>query len=1053
MDALYSEVQVKRVKGKLTCGFLLVPNCGYKYEWIPLDKTIFLKSNTIHKGSWLPWDDFVDAVYYYVSGTPGNPGGNSGLGGRGGYSGFDGEYFFIAQNSGIFKKPRNINKINGEPGISGEAGLGGLSGAKAIRRFKRVDPFKIIEIEIHPLEASNIISLFNIKRLINLYKMLTSSEILESFQEKYDYMENSSNRAENGTYSFERNLIGQTNPNKTEIEYYKEKNEYLKFLSELSKTKLKESKLMESAFVNFLIMAPELKPEIKDLVKSVTLFSIPEHHHILPSLKKRLEEYRKEFDDMKDKIVLNYTIGAISSLILRHKSERESVLVVDLKGFLEVTKEHLRAWETITQQNIKEVYRKNYENNLKRKIEEAYAFVDGLQNDIKIRNNDINQSLQKILRELTAIKENKHKNDANLLEKKKHLEDALFMKSFFGALTIFSSLLSFLGPKGVLIGTVLQAGVGIAEKIVNKEGKNKLSSIIDNSKNITNSISSFLKEENKKKLEKLENDVKVLEMIDNIGRGSFRAESGSRPIVDLKLIEKKIYNLADSIQKQELQLRFYENLKEDGNQAIENFDKKLISAKQLLNKTKNRENNLIKYSQVSINTAKIALQVYEEVEGSKDEIELIRGQIEANAHSYKQINEFEDKIIDFQTKNLRLFESDLNNIKLDGKSLAAIDFLKYEVKERLDNFKNQIINLIGSFDGKNEIMNTISRIENALTSTIDIYTRIESYNEQTEFANYIAHLTQKEVLIGIPSDYRSDINSLKRTIHANIIKERFQKALEAFEYWSFPFFCEHNDDLKINKIDEKTEDTNLMIKTYAEILTQLLEKVKTSENEITTAVDNHIQRFSFENEYPFFEWSSHKHPFEIKQLLNGNKTTLYADIKAAQYDAIKFCTLYILIEIKTNKSLNDQLTSILKNYFVELTHSGISNYKYKLKEFSINLNYNSAEKLLLRYKYGSSGSDDANASYQKLAYNKPVLSPYTFWEIKLNPIDKNDHLEKISSIILTEKDEIVVSLNGKGQYVTDEVKQSNCKHNKRNTKKTKECNFNDVYGKLIKKTD
>ena len=450
MDALYSEVQVKRVKGKLTCGFLLVPNCGYKYEWIPLDKTIFLKSNTIHKGSWLPWDDFVDAVYYYVSGTPGNPGGNSGLGGRGGYSGFDGEYFFIAQNSGIFKKPRNINKINGEPGISGEAGLGGLSGAKAIRRFERVEPFKIFEIH----------------RRLEIF-MLTSSEILESFQEKYDYMENSSNRAENGTYSFERNLIGQTNPNKTEIEYYKEKNEYLKFLSELSKTKLKESKLMESAFVNFLIMAPELKPEIKDLVKSVTLFSIPEHHHILPSLKKRLEEYRKEFDDMKDKIVLNYTIGAISSLILRHKSERESVLVVDLKGFLEVTKEHLRAWETITQQNIKEVYRKNYENNLKRKIEEAYAFVDGLQNDIKIRNNDINQSLQKILRELTAIKENKHKNDANLLEKKKHLEDALFMKSFFGALTIFSSLLSFLGPKGVLIGTVLQAAQSLIKALKN----------------------------------------------------------------------------------------------------------------------------------------------------------------------------------------------------------------------------------------------------------------------------------------------------------------------------------------------------------------------------------------------------------------------------------------------------------------------------------------------------------------------------------------------------------------------------------------------------------
>jgi hypothetical protein len=225
-----------------------------------------------------------------------------------------------------------------------------------------------------------------------------------------------------------------------------------------------------------------------------------------------------------------------------------------------------------------------------------------------------------------------------------------------------------------------------------------------------------------------------------------------------------------------------------------------------------------------------------------------------------------------------------------------------------------------------------------------------------------------------------------------------------------------------------------------------LDIVRNSKVEIKPSIDNHIQSFSFEKEHAFFKWSSHKYPFEVKQLLSGEKTTLYADIKDAKFDAIKFCTLYLLIEIKsTNSTLNEKSRKFFENFFVELKHSGVSYYKYKQDTFIINMNYDSGEKLLLRYKYGSTSIENTNESYRKLAENKPVLSPYTFWEIKLDPISPKDKINLFDGILPIFKgaDEIIISLNGKGQYVTESMK--------RNYQTTNSgCMFDDNYEKVRK---
>ena len=133
-------------------------------------------------------------------------------------------------------------------------------------------------------------------------------------------------------------------------------------------------------------------------------------------------------------------------------------------------------------------------------------------------------------------------------------------------------------------------------------------------------------------------------------------------------------------------------------------------------------------------------------------------------------------------------------------------------------------------------------------------------------------------------------------------------------------------------------------------------------------------------------------------MLRGEKVVFYADVLSTTYDALKFNEIRVKIEIKSNSSLNQRLKGLLKNFLVELTHSGVSNYKFKEEFYVINLHHNSDQKLTLSYQYGSKGLDNTNKVFEKLASNKPILSPYTFWHIKLDPINDPITQNQISKI-------------------------------------------------------
>ena len=117
---------------------------------------------------------------------------------------------------------------------------------------------------------------------------------------------------------------------------------------------------------------------------------------------------------------------------------------------------------------------------------------------------------------------------------------------------------------------------------------------------------------------------------------------------------------------------------------------------------------------------------------------------------------------------------------------------------------------------------------------------------------------------------------------------------------------------------------------------------------------------------------------------------------------------------------------------MKLTHPGVSNYKFKGRNYAVNFNVNDGEKLFLKYQYGNITRENSNDSFRKLAANRPVLSPFTSWDIRLEPIFKSeaDSRKLVNQIaeLISDKEQIMVYLIGNGQYVDDDFRtpMENC---------------------------
>lgn len=408
----------------------------------------------------------------------------------------------------------------------------------------------------------------------------------------------------------------------------------------------------------------------------------------------------------------------------------------------------------------------------------------------------------------------------------------------------------------------------------------------------------------------------------------------------------------------------------------------------------------------------------------------IEQEIEANQREFQELTHLEDVLIDIHHKLVdRELEQDLRKINSDKKSGASLIYRNnYLVKNILGELK-YIVGKLSSIrssllsDSQAKLLNPIRRVQFGVDTMSQIYTQIESLQQHKDLAAFMADITasEKTRTSNIPKEYQKSILSLKKRIMSNVIRERYARSLQAFDYWSFPFYCEFRKRLKLNESRIDTFSSQQTVDFYSANLKAMYDLLNDYDTTIVPEIDNNLMYYSF-NKTVLAIWSTQNHSSEIRSLFNGSFATFYADINECRLDAVKFSVVQIRVETKENSSANTRLDRLLSHIDVELTHSGRSYYKWRTNVRMIDSYLNTSHRLSFTYQYNCLGKDncgDANAVYKKLEKHKPLLSPYTFWEIRLKfGNDSHEQLNEIQSIV--KYNQVSISLIGKGTYVAKE---------------------------------
>jgi len=974
-------------------------------------------------------------------------------------NGINGEYIFIDKEKvyvGIAKSSKK--HLLGIPGFQGSPGRGGQFGNTAIKTYYYWQcnwAAGLLSLGFACIHRSTATGFYNeydkllenkkINSNGSFYKLTDEDKILNKIDLKYnetsfsDLKINKStsssgflsefNRivesikfSSNGSDVLRKNKNGLTYAKKKDgINIEEKKNEYLNYLSTLN-TKLT---IVSHHFMNSIINIDYFSTNISDQIEKVKIlskFKKLNSTHLI-NLKHLINNYYKQkFSSNNELTILNYIQATILSLISRQKSKHEKVLLIDLEKFLESSISQIKTVKELTHQNVRNFYLKTYENNLNGKIIEANNLIELLQKDIEYHEIELNKNINGILNEIEELKTQANQNDKLLFDKKKELEFNLRLKPLFTSLKIGVHLISislapFLGPVPLLISSIALTGIGFGIGLVENELTARQSNRIPSFNNVGNAIENYksnLNNINNNQLKRIQNELNVIEIKTRLeNKNIFNIQSNNAIS-----IEKRLELLPNSDEKFKLLYKYAETMKltveyqsQMSSQERAKFNelskeaKKNIESNEKLNKnlnTLNKANMALQQTSQLI----VDLNLQQNIDSNK--ITEIEDSIKKNSQKLSSLYELEKNIDEMQNNFLFEMQNSLKSfiLSLNDSSQAILGFKKFKIKDELNNMKTKIFNLIQSFQGHNHVSNTINRIENTILTIIDIHSQIETYVEKIEFSNYIAKITSNNNEM-----INSNIVSLKKTILANVIEERVQQAENAFKLWYFPFDCQ-KDREEICKNDDDICNTN----EYEIYLQTLLDHVKNNKIEINKK-DNHIINSEFDKNNPFFEWTSQNYSYEIKRLLAGKKVTLYADINLTQFDAIKFSSLYILIQAE-NPKINETLNKLLSKLWIDLNYPNEFYYKYKQRNYKVNTD--SDGKLLLSYQYGN--KSNSNESLKKLATSKPMLSPYAFWTFRIKSFVPNENklFTEIESL-MHENTNFSILLCGQGQHINDDA--------------------------------
>ncbi|MEW9824903.1 MAG: hypothetical protein AB2992_07200 (plasmid) [Candidatus Symbiodolus clandestinus] len=800
---------------------------------------------------------------------------------------------------------------------------------------------------------------------------------------------------------------------------------YKNYLRENLKDNFKKHDLMQ--FINQLDSNVDIKnsydtlglvSELQDLEKQFhSLHQAVDFMPFYQSLLNRTSEYAqhpKHFENSKQyKKVLGYLYTTTLSRISTLKTGSEPNLIIDLENYLDWVKQNInslaRLQETSNKFSIINQYKDAYKTNIDKKIEEAKYFITNqVTPEIDNINTQVEHKIDSLISETIALQKQARKEKEQLVQKKRELEKALIASWIFSGLKIFGQVVGCFGKLGAAVGSVIGSASQVAESL-SLAGQDS-GTTLQLPNGVVQSIQStivVLKNQKftrfKKLLENISTEVnkhpeklsdtsaKVKKLIT-----SCQAAQNNSDVNKIKELEKEL--------KQEL-TRKASALKNQKGRA----DKKIASATAVITKF----NQAIQFGAVGFD-------IYSKYGNDKQKVETIDEAIKQAEGKIQQLEKYETTIYETITPMLKNMGDDLNNVasQLNNKSQVFLDVTQWQVQSFLKDIKLQMRQFTKGFTIEDNLARCIEKLEETVTTLINIYDRIQNYQEQQQLAVYMADISSPTANhIGVTNQTLNNaVNELEIIIRSNLVVEQYQTAVNALTQQVFPFAHRYLAETRLPSLFQSAGDFQGLVSTAVKQVESMQSKITAYKTAIKQP-DAYISSGWFNRDYvsaqPFFVWENSKHQDAILKLLSGDKVVVKANILNSPFekDAIKFNKIAINF-YSENSTMTSEVSNKLKGFTVSATHLGNSYYRYNNNIYIIT---SDSQNIQFSFERDAHGEPvQKNSVYDKIKSGDLMLSPYAMWEIQIINATNKIHFRELTIY----KDKVNLELVGHGSYVT-----------------------------------
>ncbi|KAF7990944.1 hypothetical protein HCN44_000749 [Aphidius gifuensis] len=425
--------------------------------------------------------------------------------------------------------------------------------------------------------------------------------------------------------------------------------------------------------------------------------------------------------------------------------------------------------------------------------------------------------------------------------------------------------------------------------------------------------------------------------------------------------------------------------------------------------------------QNTISMGEAAFEAYSKYQNEQSKIKAVVTQIDQANVKIQKINEYQQSIYETLIPLIQKLASVSTENNFDDQSHAALDIKKWKIKDVITDIQNHVLDMTEGFEVQNQFKRTIDKVNYGMQTMIQMYDRIQDDIDRKNLANYIATISGNNKITNDPN-LNTAINKLELVLKSNMISQEYDRAMDAFKQYVFPFAELYLGEFSV--MYENNNLTNFIEKSRVKI-TSLQEKLKKettslhSKSQSNTRIDLITLSEKISTIEPYYTWEHDLYGDEISKLLQGQEITLRASTEQVNdRHAVMFNDIGVYFKM-TNLSMQAEFDKIISNLYINMTHLGDSYYKCGNKMFIMSQPPQTFEHNVM--PNSDKKFESGNTVYKILTDNRAILSPFTMWRLNLFKIGSFN----FNQLVKYTNESIDLRLVGTGQYVYPEPAECN----------------------------